>query len=130
MEEKWINNLREKMEAHEQPEPLGLWDDIEVALNVKKSPPAIKSYKKVLLWSTIGTVAAMLMLIFFIGKKETSLLTTPANIEPQLAKQNIEESHTNQNNDNIIQQVEEMTPLLATNTTSYNKQQIITNTNY
>ncbi|MDD2476000.1 MAG: outer membrane beta-barrel protein [Dysgonamonadaceae bacterium] len=127
MEEKWINNLREKMETHEQPEPSGLWDDIEVALNVNKSAPPIKSYKKVLLWSTIGTVAAMLMLIFFIGKDESSLLTTPANIEPQLAKQNIQESLTNQNNNNNIQQIEDKTPLLATNTTSYNKQQISNN---
>ena len=35
MEEKWINNLREKMESYEQPEPSGLWDDIEAALNEK-----------------------------------------------------------------------------------------------
>lgn len=119
MEEQWINNLREKMESYEESEPLGLWDDIEVALNEKKPSPIINS-RKVLLWSAaIGAIAAMLTLIFFLGKGDPSLLTVPTNIEHPTAKQDIKESPTNK----IIQEKEESKTLLATNTPSYNKQE-------
>lgn len=117
MEEQWINNLREKMKSYEESEPLGLWDDIEVALNEKKPSPIINS-RKVLLWSAaIGAIAAMLTLIFFLGKGDPSLLTVPTNIEHPTAKQDIQESPTNK----IIKEKEESKTLLATNTPSYNK---------
>ena len=123
MEEKWINNLRNKMESHEVPEPLGLWDDINIALNEKKSIPIINR-RKVLLWSTsIAAVAAMLTLIFLLDKGDASLLTDPINRESQIAQQFIEELDTNQNN-TATQQIENKESLLATNTPSYNKQEV------
>ena len=124
MEEKWINNLRDKMESHEVPEPLGLWDDIEVTLGETKPSP-ITHYRKVLLWSTgIVAVAAMLTLIFFLGKGDASLFTDPVNKESQIAQQFIEELDTNQNNI-ITQQIEDKESLLTTNTPSYSKQEIV-----
>ena len=80
MEEKWINNLRSKMESHVEPEPTGLWDEIDVALNETKSSPIINR-RKVVLWSAIGGIAAMLTLIFLLGRQDTSLLTVHTNIE-------------------------------------------------
>ena len=128
MDEKWINNLQKKMEAHEEPEPLGLWDDIEFALNSPKSSPII-DFRKIILWTTtIGSIAAMLALIFFLGKEDPSLPTAP-HITPQIAEQSIqEESISDENkNNSTTQQIENKRELLATNTSSYNKEQISTN---
>ncbi|NLZ94699.1 MAG: porin family protein [Bacteroidales bacterium] len=123
MEEQWINNLREKMQSYEESEPLGLWEDIEVALNEKKPSPIINR-RNVLLWSAgIAAVAAMLTLIFFLDKGDSSLITVPTNIEHTTAKQDIQESTINK----AIQEIEESKPLLATNTPSYSKQKAVNN---
>lgn len=125
MNEKWKNNFQSKMESHQASEPLGLWDDIEIALNSKKVSPII-NYRKVILWTaTIGSVAAMLALIFLLGNRDASLLTIPTNIERPTTKQYIEEPTTDKSVNNIIKQTEERRSLLTTNTTSYSKQQII-----
>ena len=122
MEEKWINNLRSKMESHVEPEPTGLWDEIDVALNETKSSPIINR-RKVVLWSAIGGIAAMLTLIFLLGRQDTSLLTVPTNIERPTAERYIEPSQTEEATNKITQLVDEKKSLLATNTTSYNKEQ-------
>lgn len=122
MEEKWINNLRSKMESHVEPEPTGLWDEIDVALN-KKMSSTIINRRKTILWSTIGGIAAMLTLIFLLGRQDTSLVTSPTNIQGPTAEQYIEPSQTEETTNKIIQPVEEKKSLLATNTTSYNKKQ-------
>lgn len=129
MKEKWINNLQKKMESHEEPEPLGLWDDIESALIAKKSSP-IFNYKKAILWTTsMAGIAAMLALIFFIGKEDASMPTTPANITSQVTEQTIQESTTNQNqNNSITQPLDEKKELLANNTIPYNQKKEISNT--
>ena len=122
MEEKWINNLRSKMDSHTEPEPTGLWDDIEVALSEKKSSPIINR-RKVFLWPAIGAIAAMLTLIFLLGREDTSLITAPTNIERPTAEQYIEPSQTDDTTNKIIEPLKEKKSLLATNTTSYNKEQ-------
>ncbi len=123
MEEKWINNLREKMESHEQPEPSGLWDDIEAALNEKKLIPLFNR-RKAFLWSaSIGAVAAMLMLIFLLGNRDSSLLTIPTDIEPTTAKQDVREPNRDEDTNKIIEKTEERKSLLATNIPPYNKKQ-------
>lgn len=124
MEEKWINKLRKKMESHQAPEPSGLWDDIEAALNVKKPVP-IANYRKVLLWSSIGGVAALLALILLLGRGSNSLLTIPANIEVPTAKQYIPipKTDTERNTNEIIQQVEKKKVLLAANTSTSDNNQ-------
>ena len=122
MEEKWINKLQKKMESYEEPEPFGLWDDIEGAIPATKSSP-IMNYKKVILWTT--SIAAMLALIFFLSKEDASLPTTPANITSQVTEQTIQESTTNQNQNNTITQpLDEKKELLAKNTISYNQKEI------
>ena len=125
MEEKWINNLQKKMESHEEPEPLGLWDDIEGAILTTKSSPII-NYRKAILWTTsIGSIAAMLALIFFLGKEDASLTTAPTSTTSQRVEQIIPESDKDQNKSNTITQpIKEKEALLATNTKSYNQKQI------
>ena len=104
MEEKWINNLQKKMESHEEPEPLGLWDDIEGAILTTKSSPII-NYRKAILWTTsIGSIAAMLALIFFLGKEDASLTTAPTSTTSQRVEQIIPESDRDQNKSNTITQ--------------------------
>ncbi len=123
MEEKWIDNLRNKMESHEESEPLGLWDNIEVALNDKKPSPVI-GYRKILLWSaTIGSVAAMLALIFLLGNRDSSLLTVPANIERLTTEQLINEPETDKKTESATEQIEEQKSFFATNEGTYSKQQ-------
>ena len=122
MEEKWINNLQKKMESHEEPEPLGLWDDIEGAILTTKSSPIINSKKAILWTTTIAGIAAMLALIFFLGKEDASLPNAPINTTSQIVEKTIPESDTDLNN--TISQPIEKKELLATNTTSDNLQQI------
>lgn len=123
MEEKWKNSLQKKMESHGEPEPLGLWDDIEIGLHIKKSAPIV-NYRKAILWTTsIAGIAAMLALIFFLGKDDVSLPTAPVNIVPQIAEQTIQETDQNKIN-TIIQPIEENKSLVAANTTYYNKQEV------
>ena len=119
MEEKWINKLQKKMESYEEPEPFGLWDDIEGAIPATKSSP-IMNYKKVILWTT--SIAAMLALIFFLNKEDASLLNAPINTTSQIVEKTIPESNTDINN--TITQPIEKKELLATNTTSDNQQTI------
>ena len=121
MEEKWINNLQQKMHSHEEPEPLGLWDDIEVAIN-KKSPTPIINRRKAVLWSAIGGIAAMLTLIFLLGRRDTALLTVPTNVERPMAEQKIQKLTRDKTTSKIVDQIEEKKTLLATNTTSYTEQ--------
>ena len=121
MEEKWINNLQQKMDSHEEPEPLGLWDDIEVAIN-KKSPTPIINRRKAVLWSAIGGIAAMLTLIFLLGRRDTALLTVPTNVERPMAEQKIQKLTRDKTTSKIVDQIEEKKTLLATNTTSYTEQ--------
>ena len=129
MKEKWINNLQKKMESYEETEPSRLWDDIESALIAKKSSPII-NYRKVILWTTsMAGIAAMLALIFFLGKENASSPTTPAYITSQTTEQTIQESTTNQNQNNTITQpIDEKRELLANNTISYNEQREISST--
>ena len=110
------------MDSHTEPEPTGLWDDIEVALSEKKSSPIINR-RKVFLWPAIGAIAAMLTLIFLLGREDTSLITAPTNIERPTAEQYIEPSQTDDTTNKIIEPLKEKKSLLATNTTSYNKEQ-------
>ena len=105
------------MDSHTEPEPTGLWDDIEVALSEKKSSPIINR-RKVFLWPAIGAIAAMLTLIFLLGREDTSLITAPTNIERPTAEQYIEPSQTDDTTNKIIEPLKEKKSLLATNTTS------------
>ncbi|WP_352421861.1 outer membrane beta-barrel protein [Proteiniphilum sp.] len=75
MNSQWSDNLRKRMEAHEEPFPEGLWEDIEqivtkeLLFQTGKHPvQSASGQKKSLLWAKrIGAVAAIIWMLFFIG---------------------------------------------------------------
>lgn len=127
MKEKWKNIWQKKMEFYEEPEPLGLWEDIENAFIKKRGAPIIH-YRKALLWSAaIGGIAAMLALVFLLGNRDSSLPTIPTPIEFPTAKQYIPETELNKKSDKVFREIEKRESLFASNTTAYNKQQVDSN---
>lgn len=75
MNNQWSDNLRKRMEAHEEPSPEGLWEDIEQIIT-KEFPfqmgdlpvqfPSGK--KKMVVWvKRIGAVAAALLALLLVG---------------------------------------------------------------
>lgn len=75
MNSQWSDNLRKKMEAHDAPSPDGLWEDIEQIVTkelpfrtVGRLVQSPSGQKKKLLWvKRIGAVAAVLLVLLFIG---------------------------------------------------------------
>ncbi len=75
MNSQWSDNLRKRMEAHEEPSPNGLWEDIELILTkelpfrTREHPvQSLSGQKKNLLWAKrIGAVAAILLVLLFVG---------------------------------------------------------------
>lgn len=75
MNSQWSDNLRKRMEAHEEPSPDGLWEDIEqivtkeLPFRTREHPVQSPSgQKKILLWAKkIGAVAAILLILLFVG---------------------------------------------------------------
>lgn len=91
MNSQWSDNLRKRIEAHEEPSPDGLWEDIEQIVT-KELPFQIEErtvqspsgQKKNLLWAKrIGAVAAILLVLLFVGdfflKEDT--LPSPAIVQ-------------------------------------------------
>ncbi|RNC65743.1 outer membrane beta-barrel protein [Proteiniphilum sp. X52] len=75
MNSRWSDNLRERMEAHEEPSPEGLWENIEqivtkeLPFRTRKHPfQSPSGRKKALLWAKrIGVAAAILSILLFVG---------------------------------------------------------------
>lgn len=64
MNDQWSDNLRKRMETHQEPSPEGLWEDIEKIIQKEQLP----KQQKVLLWSKrIGAVAAIAAIVLVIG---------------------------------------------------------------
>ena len=86
MEEQWINKIRQQMENHKEPEPLGLWDDIEKTMDQQRPRP-VPMHKRVMMWTAgIGAAAAAIIAIaLFIGNDNPKSLTPIYPHQPQLA---------------------------------------------
>ncbi|MFV0536425.1 MAG: outer membrane beta-barrel protein [Dysgonomonas sp.] len=68
MSNQWSDNLRKRMEIHQEPSPEGLWMDIEQIIKQDTSVKTPPKQNKILLWSKrLGAVAAAILVIFFIG---------------------------------------------------------------
>lgn len=68
MSNQWSDNLRKRMEAHQEPSPEGLWEDIEQMIEQEGSISTLPKQNKILLWSKrLGAVAAIILAILFIG---------------------------------------------------------------
>lgn len=68
MSNKWSDNLRNRMDTHQEPAPDGLWDDIEMIVSKEDPEKTLPKRNKILLWGKyIGAVAAALLIILFIA---------------------------------------------------------------
>lgn len=68
MSNQWSDNLRKRMETHQEPSPEGLWEDIERAMKQNDSIKIPLKQNKILLWSKrIGTAAAAVLVLLFVG---------------------------------------------------------------
>ncbi len=50
MKNQWQNNLRDRMERHEEPAPDGLWNRIEQIMNAGSYNKAVQARRNTLLW--------------------------------------------------------------------------------
>ena len=65
MNNQWQDNLRSRMERHEEPAPEGLWNSIEQIMSAETIPA---KRNIIPLWSLrIGAAAAAALILFFIG---------------------------------------------------------------
>lgn len=68
MSKKWSDDLRRRMETHEEPSPEGLWANIEQIIKQEDFINTPPKENKLLLWSKrVGAVAAVVLLMLLIG---------------------------------------------------------------
>lgn len=70
MKNQWQDTLRDRMERHEEPAPEGLWNSIEQIMSGESVNKAVPAKRKniIPLWSQrIAAVAAVALILFFIG---------------------------------------------------------------
>lgn len=68
MSNRWSDNLRKQMDAHQEPAPEGLWEDIELQLRQDESEEPRQKKRVILLWSKrLGAAAAILLSGLLVG---------------------------------------------------------------
>lgn len=68
MSNRWSNNLRKRMETHQEPSPEGLWEDIERIIKQESFIAIPPKQNKILLWSKrIGAIAAVMLVMLLVG---------------------------------------------------------------
>lgn len=68
MSNQWSDNLRKRMEEHQEPSPKMLWADLEQIMQKEHSAKFPTKEKKVLLWSKrIGAIAAVAIIALILG---------------------------------------------------------------
>lgn len=79
MSDHWHDNLRKRMDLHEENAPEGLWKDIEQHIDTFDPVHIVKPRRKILLWS-LSSVAvaavALLLLVLFPFNNQSPLLPT------------------------------------------------------
>ncbi len=95
MSNQWSDNLRKRMEIHQEPSPEGLWVDIEQIIKQDTSVETPPKQNKILLWSKrLGAVAAAILIMFFIG----DYFMEENSQESQIIIQKKQTSHEQENN--------------------------------
>lgn len=79
MSDHWHDNIRKRMDLHEENAPEGLWKDIEQHIDTFNPVHIVKPRRKILLWS-LSSVAvaavALLLLVLFPFNNQSPLLPT------------------------------------------------------
>lgn len=80
MNDKWLNDLRDRMADYREPAPEDLWDDISRELDRANAPaaPVVPPRNVVALWVRRAAVAAMLALALTLGYTRLSRDAAPA----------------------------------------------------
>ncbi len=113
MNSQWSDNLRKRMEAHEAPSPDGLWEDIEqivtkeLPFRTEEHPvQSLSGQKKNLLWAKrIGAVAAILLVLLFVGDfflKEDTLPSPAITHRPEVRHKPGNNLSIDYNNEGIL----------------------------
>lgn len=93
MKDQWQDNLRNRMEDHEEPAPEGLWDDVERIMSAESAADALHAGRRIQLWSRrAGAVAAVAVVLFFIGLftwKENQNIIRPVPIVHSTKKEEV-----------------------------------------
>lgn len=79
MSDHWHDNIRKRMDLHEENAPEGLWKDIEQHIDTFNPVHIVKPRRKILLWSlsSVAVVAvALLLLVLFPFNNQSPLLPT------------------------------------------------------
>lgn len=102
MSNQWSDSLRKRMEIHQEPSPEGLWTDIEQIIKQDTSVETPPKQNKVLLWGKrLGTVAAAILMIFFIG----DYFMVENSQESQIIIQKKQTSYEQKNNISTVQNI-------------------------
>ena len=95
MSNQWSDNLRKRMETHQEPSPEGLWEDIERIIKQENAIAIPPKQNKILLWSKrIGAIAAVILIVLLIG----DYFMTENSHELQIITQKEQTPHEHKNN--------------------------------
>lgn len=87
MSDHWQDNLRKRMDLHEEATPKGLWEDIEQHIDTYVPMHTVMPRRKIILWS-ISSVAVAAIAIFMIFKLPVNNQTTYAIAEDTMSESN------------------------------------------
>lgn len=78
MSDHWQDNLRKRMDLHEETAPEGLWKDIEQRIYTSGLVHNVKPRRKIILWSlsSVAAAVAILILVLFPFNNQSPLLPT------------------------------------------------------
>lgn len=66
MDNRWLDSLRRRMEAHTETPPAGLWEDTERALDRVAAFAVRSKRRRMLIWGTSTGAAASVIAVFFV----------------------------------------------------------------
>lgn len=101
MSDHWHDNLRKRMDLHEENAPEGLWKDIEQHIDTFDPVHIVKPRRKILLWSlssvAVAAVAILLLLLF------------PFNNQSPLNQSSLNQSSLLSTNDQVVSEILDQT---------------------
>ncbi|MBF6596783.1 MAG: hypothetical protein ITF98_00955, partial [Fermentimonas sp.] len=108
MSDHWQDNLRKRMDLHEETAPEGLWKDIEQHVDFYGPVHIDKPRRKILLWS-LSSVAvaavAIILLVLFPFNNQSPLLPTNDLVVSEITDQTDVAESARQQYNNVSDQI-------------------------